>query len=56
MVYPFECKKCGAKFELMLNVKDYENKNYRCPNCGSNDLKRIYKFSLSIKTNDGVKS
>jgi putative FmdB family regulatory protein len=33
--YEYECKKCGHVYEEVLQISERENKNGKCPKCGS---------------------
>jgi putative FmdB family regulatory protein len=37
----FQCNKCGKKFEELVFGGNWDK--VKCPECGSNDLKRIYE-------------
>lgn len=39
--YDFQCE-CGNEFNVMARMSELENKTIECPDCGSNDLRRIY--------------
>ena len=39
--YDFRCE-CGNEFNIMARMSELENKTIECPDCGSNDLQRIY--------------
>lgn len=42
--YEYTCKRCGKRFELILNFGEHEKKQ-KCPNCGSVKLEqRISSF------------
>ena len=32
--YEFHCPKCKQDMSLILSLKEYENKKYKCPQCG----------------------
>ena len=38
--YEFECEKCGKSFSVILSLADYEKKKYKCPKCGSKQVKQ----------------
>lgn len=33
MIYPFECKKCGHKEDIVLSIKDVIPSTIKCPEC-----------------------
>ena len=39
--YDFRCE-CGNEFNIMARMSELENKTIECPDCGSNDLQRVY--------------
>lgn len=39
-IYNFRCNQCREEFELLVNVSS-ENSKRVCPNCKSNNVKRI---------------
>ena len=39
--YEFHCPKCKEDFSLTLRLKEYEEKDYRCPKCGEKKLKQL---------------
>jgi len=39
--YDFRCE-CGNEFNVMARMIDLEDRSIECPDCGSNDLQRIY--------------
>ena len=39
--YDFRCG-CGNEFNIMARMSELENKTIECPDCGSNDLHRVY--------------
>ena len=39
--YDFRCG-CGNEFNVMARMSDLEERVIECPDCGSNDLQRIY--------------
>jgi len=39
--YDFRCA-CGNEFNVMAKMSELENKTIECPDCGSNELRRIY--------------
>lgn len=45
--YDLKCAKCGKKFTAFATIKERENGKIRCPECGSNDIKQLFK-SLNV--------
>jgi len=39
-VYDFKCLDCQKTFTITLRLKDYEDKNFQCPNCGGKNLQQ----------------
>jgi len=39
--YEFECQKCGKPFELILTLKQYEQKTFACPACRSKEVEPL---------------
>ncbi|MCL2058677.1 MAG: zinc ribbon domain-containing protein [Oscillospiraceae bacterium] len=39
--YDFRCD-CGNEFNVMARMSQLEDKSIECPDCGSNDLHRVY--------------
>ena len=46
-LYTYICTKCGKKFELLVGVT-LEKLEFKCKNCGSREIKRIFE-GFSIK-------
>ncbi len=40
-VYEFECEKCNNTFTLVMSVKEYEKKDFRCPKCKTVKVKQV---------------
>lgn len=40
--YDLKCNKCGKEFNVMASMNERESKKIICPECGSNELDRIY--------------
>lgn len=40
-IYEFECQKCGKEFDLVLTVKQYEEKQYACPACKAREVEHL---------------
>jgi putative FmdB family regulatory protein len=39
--YEFECQKCGKEFELILSLKQYEQKEFACPACQAKEVEAL---------------
>jgi len=39
--YDFRCE-CGNEFNVMARMSELEDRTIECPDCGSNDLQRVY--------------
>jgi putative FmdB family regulatory protein len=40
-IYEFQCKKCGKEFNLVLSVKQYEEKGFSCPACQAKEVEQL---------------
>jgi putative FmdB family regulatory protein len=40
-VYEFHCGKCGKEFTLVLSVKQYERKEFACPDCKAVEVEQL---------------
>jgi putative FmdB family regulatory protein len=41
--YDLKCSECEEEFNTMARIADKEGKLLKCPKCGSNELKTVYK-------------
>ena len=39
-VYEFMCQTCNHKFSIAVTLSEYERKNFTCPKCKSDKVKR----------------
>lgn len=39
--YEFECQKCGKEFELILSLKQFEQKEFACPACQAKEVEAL---------------
>ncbi|RLB07778.1 MAG: zinc ribbon domain-containing protein [Deltaproteobacteria bacterium] len=39
--YEFHCPKCKEDISLILSLKEYEGKEYKCPKCGEKKLEQL---------------
>lgn len=39
-LYEYECRKCGARFELLRRMNDAD-RDVRCPKCQTKDVERL---------------
>jgi putative FmdB family regulatory protein len=39
-IYEFICQKCDHAFSLVITISEYEKKNFTCPKCKSDKVKR----------------
>jgi putative FmdB family regulatory protein len=54
-LYEYKCSKCGNKFTLRRELSESE-KEAKCPECGTEDLKRIYsEFGTSCQSCEPAK-
>jgi putative FmdB family regulatory protein len=44
-LFEYECKKCGKRFEKLVFSNDKDK--ISCPNCGSEDTKKLLSFFAS---------
>ena len=47
LTWEYACHQCEARFELPVPRGPKEEKETKCPRCGSMDLERLNVFSLS---------
>jgi putative FmdB family regulatory protein len=40
-LYEFECRKCEHVFDKVLTIKEMETTSPACPECGSEDVKKL---------------
>ncbi len=40
-LYEFSCTKCQKEFMTALSVKELEEGEAKCPDCGGNDVKQL---------------
>ena len=40
-LYEFECKKCEHVFDKILTIKEMETVKLACPQCGSDDIRKL---------------
>jgi len=41
--YDLHCPKCDKEYNISASVKEKSEKRIQCPNCGSFDLKTVFK-------------
>ena len=41
--YDLYCDKCDQEFNILASISQKSDKNIPCPECGSVDLKTVYK-------------
>jgi len=41
--YDLHCPKCDKEFNILASIADKTAKRIKCPECGSIDLKTVYK-------------
>lgn len=41
-VYSFHCRDCKEEVTLKLSLKDWEAKDYKCPQCGGKNLDPVF--------------
>jgi len=46
-IYEFKCEECGKVSELFLRSTNHQST--RCPECGSENLERLFSASYMIK-------
>lgn len=49
-VYEFICEKCDHIFAQVMNLAEYEKKNFTCPKCKSTKVKRQISSFQTITT------
>jgi len=45
--YEFHCPKCKENRSLILSLKEYEDKKYKCPKCGGKKLEQIVSHFIT---------
>jgi putative FmdB family regulatory protein len=40
-IYEFECRKCEKEFNLVLTVKQLEEKEFACPACQAREVEQL---------------
>ena len=40
-IYDFQCQKCGKEFNLVLSIKQYEQKQFACPACQAKEVDQL---------------
>lgn len=40
-IYDFQCQKCGKEFNLVLTLKQYEQKQFACPACQAKEVEQL---------------
>jgi len=41
-MYDYTCQDCGKASLIVLTLKQYDQGDIKCPECGSKNLRRIY--------------
>lgn len=41
--YDLKCSACGEEFNTMAKMSEREQKQIKCPGCGSNELETVFK-------------
>ena len=49
--YDLHCPNCGKEYNIRASIADKTNKRIACPDCGSFDLKTVYKDGPSYIKN-----
>lgn len=55
--YDLICDACGKEFNIMAKISEREQKLIKCPYCGNNELKPVFKslnFMISRKQDKPV--
>ena len=47
-IYDYRCSQCGRVSEIFIRSPD--NEAIRCPNCGSDNLKKLVSASYLVRT------
>jgi len=52
--YDLRCSSCNAEFNIKASIKERENNEIKCPNCGNTTLEAVFKTVnfISSKSND----
>lgn len=54
--YDMRCNQCGDEFTAMVSIKAKEEGKIECPQCGSKDVKQVFKAVNFIKDGSGSSS
>lgn len=54
-IYEYKCSSCGHTFEGLV-LSQYDEKNIRCPDCGSKNYERIMSRCFSMGFRSSVSS
>ena len=53
--YDLYCPECGKEFNIAASIADKSEKRIPCPECGSRDLKTVFKAAPAyIKSRKGA--
>lgn len=50
--YDLKCIKCNEEFNIMASMKEKEEQNIKCPECGSNELATLFKNINVVKSRE----
>ncbi len=39
--YVFACRDCNKEFDLVLHISDLDKGGWKCPHCGSTNVRRM---------------
>jgi len=53
--YDLSCPECEKEFNILASIKDKTEKRIPCPECGSLDLKTVYKDAPAYIKSTGEK-
>ena len=54
-IYTYECKSCGQKFDLLINV-GAGKEEMKCTKCNSKNIKKIFAPFNTVSGNDSSSS
>jgi len=40
--YPYVCRECKKKFEIVRSVAEYKPASVKCPKCGKKKVERVW--------------
>jgi len=44
--YDYRCQACEHEFQVEEAIREHENTNHRCPECGSDTVERVFSSTF----------